>query len=241
MKKIEKELVLPANSPYNKIILLVGDDRYEGMKSWMDSLEKRMKDPAAIAKFGGTQDQVDFETIRTERDPNKGGTGISFTQLRNVLKDANKSEEEKLQFWMQAFDGQTLGQDWVKHLMDVTAKNMGISQQQAIKEYIEKIKPMLEHATPEQKVKIYKQLSEAKKKLAEGAPIVVAQAPIDIRNPKKAPQPYRNQGDIVPDTKPPSTEKRGVKGRPGQRPMPTYEEELAESNVPKSSDYLDEK
>jgi hypothetical protein len=55
--------------------------------------------------------------------------------------------------------------------------------------------------------------------VAEGAPIVVALAPIHIRNPKKAPQPYRNQGDIVPPTKPPSTEKRGVKGRPGQRPM----------------------
>ncbi len=67
--------------------------------------------------------------------------------------------------------------------------------------------------------------------VAEGAPIVVAQAPIDVRNPKKAPQPYRNQGDIVPPTKPPSTEKRGVKGRPGQRPMPTYE----------SQDYLEEK
>jgi hypothetical protein len=31
-------------------------------------------------------------------------------------------------------------------------------------------------------------------------------------------------GDIVPPTKPPSTEKRGVKGRPGQRPMPVYTE-----------------
>jgi hypothetical protein len=67
--------------------------------------------------------------------------------------------------------------------------------------------------------------------VAEGAPIVVAQAPIDIRNPKKAAQPYRNQGDIVPDTKPPSTEKRGVKGRPGQRPMPQHNE---------NNDYLDE-
>jgi hypothetical protein len=67
--------------------------------------------------------------------------------------------------------------------------------------------------------------------VAEGAPIVVALPPIDVRNPKKAPQSYRNQGDIVPPTKPPSTEKRGVKGRPGQRPMPTYE----------SLDYLDEK
>jgi glycerol-3-phosphate cytidylyltransferase-like family protein len=67
--------------------------------------------------------------------------------------------------------------------------------------------------------------------VAEGAPIVVAQAPIDIRNPKKAPQPYRNQGDIVPPTTPPSTEKRGVKGRPGQRPMPQHNE---------NNDYLDE-
>ena len=71
----------------------------------------------------------------------------------------------------------------------------------------------------------------ASKGVAEGAPIVVAQAPIDVRNPKKAPQPYRNQGDIVPPTKPPSTEKRGVKGRPGQRPMPQHN---------KNNDYLDE-
>ena len=166
MKKIEKELVLPASSPYNKIILLVGDDRYEGMKSWMDSLEKRMKDPAALAKYGGTQNQVEFETIRTERDPEKGGTGISFTDLRNKLKEPNTNEQDKLKFWMQAFDTEKLGADWIKHLMDTTAQNMGI-QQQAIKEYIEKIKPMLEYATPTQKVKIYNQLLEAKQQLDE--------------------------------------------------------------------------
>lgn len=166
MKKIEKELVLPANSPYNKIILLVGDDRYEGMKNWMDSLEKRMKDPVALAKFGGTQNQVDFETVRTERDPNKGGTGISFTQLRNVLKDPNASEQQKLKTWYNAFDTNTLGADWVEHLMDVTAKNM-IQPQQAIKEYIERIKPLLPHASAEQKAKIYESLARAKKKLTE--------------------------------------------------------------------------
>jgi hypothetical protein len=169
MKKIEKELVIPANSPYNKVILLVGDDRYEGMKNWMDSLEKRMKDPAAVAKYGGTQNQVDFETVRTERDPTKGGTGISFTQLRNKLKDSNASEQDKLNYWMQAFDGETLGANWIKHLMDVTAKNMGIQQQQQdIKEYIERIKLLLPHATPEQKAKIYESLVRAKAKLDEG-------------------------------------------------------------------------
>jgi hypothetical protein len=85
----------------------------------------------------------------------------------------------------------------------------------------------------ERKAKAAKRQDQQQRQMgvAEGAPIVVAQAPIDVRNPKKAPQPYRNQGDIVPDTKPPSTEKRGVKGRPGQRPMPKYDE---------NNDYLDE-
>lgn len=167
MKKIEKELVLPANSPYNKIVLLVGDDRYEGMKKWMDSLEKRMKDPVALAKYGGTQNQVDFETVRTERDPSKGGTGISFTQLRNKLADPNASEQDKLNFWMQAFDGQKLGPQWVKHLMDVTAQNMGLKQQQ-IKEFIERVKPLLPTASVEQKARIYEMLTKYKSQLVEG-------------------------------------------------------------------------
>ena len=58
--------------------------------------------------------------------------------------------------------------------------------------------------------------------VAEGAPIVVMPRS-DRFGTKKPAQPYRNQGDIVPDTKPPSTEKRGVKGRAGQRPMPQHD------------------
>jgi hypothetical protein len=56
--------------------------------------------------------------------------------------------------------------------------------------------------------------------VAEGAPIVVM--PRADRLKKAEPPKQRYMGDIVPPTKPPSTEKRGVKGRPGQRPMPDY-------------------
>jgi hypothetical protein len=72
----------------------------------------------------------------------------------------------------------------------------------------------------------YKKIQDKLKEqgVAEGAPIVVAQAPIHVRNPKKAQPEQRYMGDIVPPTQPPSTEKRGVKGRTGQRPMPTYKE-----------------
>ncbi len=68
-----------------------------------------------------------------------------------------------------------------------------------------------------------------KQGVAEGAPIVVM--PRADRLKKAEPPKQRYMGDIVPPTKPLSTEKRGVKGRPGQRPMPTYE----------SQDYLEEK
>jgi len=164
MKKIEKELVLPENSPYNKIILLVGSDRYDGMKNWMDSLERRMKDPAAIAKYGGTQDQVDFETVRTEREAGKGGTGISFTMLRDILKDPNASEEAKLKLWSKAFDTDKLGTAWIKKLMHTASA--GIKHKE-IKEFIQRIKPLISEATIEQKAKFVKLLSEAKAQLDE--------------------------------------------------------------------------
>lgn len=162
LKKIEKELVLPSNSPYNKIILMVGDDRYEGFNNWMKSLEKRMHDPRAVAKFGGTQNQVEFETRRTERDLNSGGTGISFTMLRNVLNNDKLSENDKLVKWLQSFDTDTLGIEWVKKLMAITNKR---NQLASIKEYINKIKPMLGEASPQQRMKFAKILEDAKKQL----------------------------------------------------------------------------
>lgn len=62
--------------------------------------------------------------------------------------------------------------------------------------------------------------------VAEGAPIVVMPSPERLK--KAEPTKVRYQGDIVPPAQPPSTEKRGVKGRPGQRPMPKYDEGVAE-------------
>lgn len=56
--------------------------------------------------------------------------------------------------------------------------------------------------------------------LEEGAPIVVMPSPERLKKPEPPKQRY--MGDL-PDTSPsPSTEKRGVKGRPGQRPMPDH-------------------
>lgn len=164
VKKIEKELVLPSNSPYNKIILLVGSDRYDGFKNWMNSLEKRMKDPASIAKYGGTQDQVDYDVVRTEREEGRGGTGISFTMLRNILKDPNKTDEQKLELWSKAYDADKLGIDWIKKLMSTAKQNMKINE---VKDLITTIKPLINEATVEQKAKFVTLLENAKKIIGE--------------------------------------------------------------------------
>ena len=125
VKKIEKELVLPANSPYKKIVVMVGTDRYEGFKKWLETLEKRMKDPVALAKYGGTQDQVSFDTIAIPRGAELGGIDASFSQLRNILKDPKLSLAQKLEAWKQGFGGK-LDDDWIKKLMMISAKGMGI-------------------------------------------------------------------------------------------------------------------
>lgn len=65
--------------------------------------------------------------------------------------------------------------------------------------------------------------------VTEGAPIVVMPSPARLKKPE--PTKVRYQGDIVPPTQPSSTEKRGVKGRPGQRPMPKYDVEESKSKA----------
>ena len=126
VKKIEKELVLPPNSPYKHIILMVGTDRFVGMKKWMDTLSKRMKDP----RYPGSHNDVTFDTIETKREEALGGTGISFTQCRQVLESGD--EQKALQVWTKAFDVNKLGIGWIKKLMDTARKNMGIQQPQKL-------------------------------------------------------------------------------------------------------------
>ena len=85
------------------------------------------------------------------------------------------------------------------------------------------------YANPEKAKKAKKE-----KAAAEGAPIVVMPRADRLKKPE--PTKVRYQGDIVPPSKPPSTEKRGVKGRPGQRPMPDHN--LKDSIAELSSELL---
>jgi hypothetical protein len=123
-KKIEKELVTASNPPpYDHIVVMVGEDRYAGFKKWMDHLGKRMKNP----QYPGF-DHVTFDVENTPRSAEAGGTGVSFTQLRNILKDPNATEEQQLALWMKGFDGKKLGEAWIKKLMSAAKEGMGVTE-----------------------------------------------------------------------------------------------------------------
>ena len=132
VKKIEKELVLPPDSPYKHIIVIIGSDRYETFRSWMATLAKRMQDP----RFPGSHKDVTFDVQQIARDEAGGGNGWSFTKLRQALTNPNYSQEQKLAVWMRGFDGVTLGEAWVRKLMQVTAQGMGLPavQEDAVQE-----------------------------------------------------------------------------------------------------------
>ena len=161
MQKIKHELInpQPGKPPrYDNIIIMVGEDRKD-----MPIANALMK---AVNKFAG------YEHVKVSLDVTPRGQGISGTALRKMARVYSQGgKEEAMDFWRDAFNGGSFGakplpDSWIDHLMKVTLQGMGM---QTIKEYIERVKPMIEHATTEQKAKIYKQLNEAKKKyLGEG-------------------------------------------------------------------------
>lgn len=123
VKKIEKELVTVSNPPpYNKIIVIVGDDRYEGFKKWMEHLSQRMKNP----KFPGFE-HVSFSVEGVGRGAESGSNGMSFTALRNVLADTELTDSDKLGIWCTGFNEKKLGRLWIKKLMNCAKENMGLS------------------------------------------------------------------------------------------------------------------
>lgn len=123
MQKIKHELInpLPGKPPrYDNIIIMVGEDQ-----AAMNIANALMK---AVNKFQG------YEHVKVSLEPTPRGTGMSFTKLRNILKDPNATPEQQYQVWAGGFDEKKLGKDWILHLMDVTRKGMGIQNTTAPKQ-----------------------------------------------------------------------------------------------------------
>ena len=119
MQKIKHELInpLPGKPPrYDNIIIMVGEDQKN-----MPFANALMK---AVNRFPG------YEHVKAQLEVTPRGTGMSFTKLRNILKDPNATPEQQYALWSQGFDEAKLGKDWILHLMDVTRKGIGIQPAQ---------------------------------------------------------------------------------------------------------------
>jgi hypothetical protein len=123
MQKIKHELInpLPGKPPrYDNVIIMVGEDQAN-----MPIANALMK---AVNKFQG------YEHVKVNLEVTPRGTGMSFTKLRNILKDPNATPEQQYAVWAGGFDEAKLGKDWILHLMDITRKGMGITQQPAVQQ-----------------------------------------------------------------------------------------------------------
>jgi len=129
LQKVKHELInpLPGKSPrYNTIYIVVGTDRATMAEQMAAALMK------AVNKFPGYENVKVIPEV-TSREEGAGGTGVSGTALRNALKTGTPDQAFKT--WNQAFNGGQFGAtqlppEWIKHLMDVARKNMGIKEPQ---------------------------------------------------------------------------------------------------------------
>ena len=124
IQKIKHELInpLPGKPPrYDNIVIAVGKDRAKMATNMAAALMK------AVNKFQGYE-HVKVTPYITERDESAGGTGISFSNLRNALKSG--TPEQQYQIWKHGFDEAKLGKEWIEHLMNLTRQGMGLHNKQ---------------------------------------------------------------------------------------------------------------
>lgn len=120
MQKVKHELInpQPGKPPkYDNVVIMVGQDRAN-----MPIAGALMK---AVNKFPGYEHvKATLETIPRTRP-------VSFTDLRNVLKNPNLTPEQQYAEWAQKFNEKKLGKDWILNLMDISRKGMGVNTQAA--------------------------------------------------------------------------------------------------------------
>jgi hypothetical protein len=142
IQKMKHELINPLEGKpprYDNVIIMTGkeDDLKENKEKekWPSVLMK------AVNKFQG------YEHVKSSIEFTDRGTGVSFTQLRNMLK--TKTPEQAFADWSNAFNAgksgaQPLPPDWIKHLMDVSRTGMKI-QEPAVESTIKNILNNINH------------------------------------------------------------------------------------------------
>jgi hypothetical protein len=115
IQKIKHELInpLPGKPPrYDNVIVMVGEDQ-----AGMNIANALMK---AVNKFAG------YEHVKVSLEATPRGTGMSFTKLRDILKDPNATPQQQLAVWEKGFDVKKLGRAWIMKLIELTKQGMDV-------------------------------------------------------------------------------------------------------------------
>jgi hypothetical protein len=90
--------------------------------------------------------------------------GPRATPMRDILKDPNASDEQKFRVWRDAMPD-ALSDNEVLALMQKASQRMGefkpATKKAKIKEFIQRVRPMLKEASVEKKVQVLKLIKEA--------------------------------------------------------------------------------
>jgi len=124
IQKMKHELINPLEGKpprYDNVIIMTGKEEEEEenaeKRKWPSVLMK------AVNKFQG------YEHVKSSIEFTPRGTGMSFTQLRNVLKNTNLTPDQQFEIWNKGFNNgasgaEKLPPEWIKHLMDISGANM---------------------------------------------------------------------------------------------------------------------
>ena len=152
-----------AEDGYQGVVLVVGADQKEAFKY----LEKPNKEGVPIYKSMGLK-KLKVISRQETGDSSANLEGPRATPMREILLHPEASEKQKFKVWRDAMPD-ALGDKEVMDLMHkAEARLMGsVAKKKKIKEFVEKVKPLLSEASPEQKTKIFNMLKEYKDSLEE--------------------------------------------------------------------------
>lgn len=162
-----------ATAGYKNVTLVVGADQKDAF-GYLTSPAKSTGIPP-YKSFG-----LDSLTVLSRQDtkaPSSDPTSPEYhegpraTPMRQVLLDPSKSEQEQFQVWRDSMS-KSLSDEEVYSMMKLAKDNLQKfnapkEKVKKLKEFIEKMKPLLKEANAVQKQKIYYSLVEAKQKLDE--------------------------------------------------------------------------
>lgn len=183
-----------ASKGYKDVTLVVGMDQKEAFKYLLNPAKSTGIPP--YKSFG-----LENMNVMSRQDTKAPGSDISSsdyvegpraTPMRQVLLDPTKTDKEQFNVWRQAISPMISDQE-VLNMMKVAKDNLvkfnkpkpvkpkidTTAKGRKLKEFIEKVKPLVKDMTNEQKIKLYKFLEENKKGIITHKPNIVQEQSLD--------------------------------------------------------------